>query len=531
MIFLLALVSSCEKPPVEMIPDQNPESENMNFDPAGSVERSVSINTSEIGGEGLTLVSARSADAPILNESFMTSVSKDGTQLLTVIDSQEKLRGLTLSTPLKSDFEVMKIDAQSTALTLVFISPGILSVDPLEASKAIDEIQNLTSFSPLKKFIRNNLQSKSLNEIVETDVYNTLLTDCVEEYNNKKTKGIQDENSKGSNYWMNDFSVTHTNGRIEFRNRAFRYARVTEIDRSSANNLLMQKTVYPVMKGAIPLSWGSIFTFSYLSDTKKSISYNPIANTAYSEFWVDGLGKKTSQIEPPVAIKDKGIHDVATMLFYVVFPVLELTAGTSSLMNIPQDDIIRLASLFLNIKCVGEFFLSNTFTSTCRALANVIISISKEITKHPEAIKKLSANYGATIVKEASSFLRAASIIMGAGNLALFTTNLYLVEPYTRFIIYAKPPLLPSLSAPGNGLSNLPNPVTFRWNAITNADSYELRISKYNNFSSTVYSCEGITSNQKQVSNLVNGVKYYWHVRAKNQFGYSIWSETWSFTK
>jgi len=534
VILCLSLLTSCEKPSEEQYPEVIVESENsvnQNFDPAGSVERIVYINTSEIGGSGLKLISPRYADAPLVNESFITGVSKNGEQLLTVLDSDNKLRALTLSTPAASDFEVMKIDAQSTTLSLVFVSPGILTIDPLEAAAAIENIKSLTSFKPLTKFIKNNLQSKSLDQLVETDVYNTLLSDCVEEYGSYKNKGSQGEFAKGANDWMNDFSVNHSNGKIEFKNRGFRFVRVTEIDRSSSNNVLKTTTVYPYMKGGIPLSWGSILTLSYLSPTKKSISYLPSASTSYSEFWIAGMGKKKSQIVPPNSITGLASHDVATLLYYVLFPILDLTTGTASLMNIPEDDIIRLATLFKGMKCVGELFSAENFTSTCSAFVNFVVLISKEILKQPNTIKQLSTKFGATIVNEANTFLRTASVIMGAGNFVLFTTNLYMVEPYTRFIVFACPPTIPTLSLPKNGSTNLPNPVTFKWNALDNADSYELQLSKYSNFSSIVFSSKGFASNQQQVSSLVKGVKYYWHVRAKNQFGNSLWSETWSFTK
>ncbi len=531
VIFFLALIASCEKQEETINSEETKVSENQNFDPTVSVERTVNISTSEIGGSGLKLVSSRYDDAPLVNESFVTAVSKDGEQLLTVFDSDDKLRALTLSTPSASDFEVMKIDAQSTALSLVFVSPGILTSDPLEASTTIDNIKSLTSFNPLKKFIKNNLQSKSLNELVETDIYNTMLSDCVEELNNYKNKGLGGEFAKGSNDWMNDFSVNHSNGKIEFKNRGFRFVCVTEIDKTSAHSMLRTKTVLPEMKGAIPLSWGSILTLSYLSPTKKSINYTPYASSSYSEFWISGMGKKKSQVVPPSSVTGIGTHDLETALYYIIFPVIDLTTGGISLMNMPAEEVKKLAVLLKIDKSLVALYNADGFTSTCRELINFTTFVCGQILKNGEAVKLLSEKFGASIVAEASTVLKSAGVIMGAGNLAMFVTNLYLVERYTKFIVFAAPPSLPSLSAPKNASTNLSDPVTFKWNPLDNADSYELQISRYSNFSSTVYSVPGITSNQKQVSNLVKGVKYYWHIRAKNQFGNSLWSGTWSFTK
>lgn len=531
VIFSLALIASCEKPSDIPGPGQTLESENQNFDPTGSVERIVTINASEIGGEGLKLVSSRSIDAPLLNESFLTAVSKDGEQLLTVLDSNEELRALTLSTPSQPEFEVMKIDAKSTALSLVFVSPGILTVNPTEAKTTISNIEDLDSFKPLAKFLRNNLQSKSLNDLVETDVYYTLLSDCVEEYNNYKTQVAKGESSKGANNWINDFSVNHSNGKIEFKNRGFRFVCVTEIDKSSANSIIKTRTVLPEMKGCIPLSWGSIFTLSYLSPTKKSINYLPPSNTKYSEYWVSGMGKKKSTVIPPNSVTGIGTHDLETALYYIIFPIVDLTTGGISLMNMPAEEVKKLATILKISKPLVALYDADGVKSTCRELVNFTTSVCGQILKNSEAIKLLSSKFGATIVAEASTLLKASGVIMGAGNLAMFVTNLYLVERYTKFIVIACPPVLPTLSSPRNGSRNLPEPVNLKWNAMDNADSYELQVSKYNNFSSIVFCSKGFSSNQQQVSSLVKGVKYYWHVRAKNQFGYSLWSETWSFTK
>jgi hypothetical protein len=73
-------------------------------------------------------------------------------------------------------------------------------------------------------------------------------------------------------------------------------------------------------------------------------------------------------------------------------------------------------------------------------------------------------------------------------------------------------------------------PVNFYWNSSLNAISYELQISKSQDFAQMEFEEAGINNNYKQVTSLQNGTKYYWRVRSSNTNGTSGWSEIWTLT-
>ncbi len=521
MLFLMVILASCEK---VLDPEQE---ESQYFDPSVSVKRTVSIDASAIGGNGLKLISARWNDAPLVNGAFNTAVSKEGVQLLSILDSENKIRALTLSNPSSENFEVMPVDVQSTALSLIFISPGILSTDPVEAGEIIDNVQSLMSFIKLKRYLSSNLPVKSLDEIVQLDEYNTLLSACVEEFGGKKP---DDTAEKGISDWKNDFRVNQYSRKLEFKNRAFRYVKVTQIDKSESNSTLRTSTLSEGMKGAIPLSWGSIFTLSYMSPTVKTVDFTPNSNSAYSEIWVTGMGVKNSDLVPPSSVAGLGTQDVETMLFYILFPVIDLVTGSSSLLGMPETELHKLANLLKNTSAAISLYNADNFTTICRELVNFGARMCKEILKNPDAVKAISSKLGATVVKEASTFLSAAKAIMGAGNVTLFATNICLVERYTKFIVYTRPPSFAFLSSPKNNAVGVGSPVTLKWAEIMFADTYELQVSKYDNFSVNVFTSTGFAATKQVVNNLTRGTRYYWRVRAKNGFGYSPWSEVWSFT-
>jgi len=90
-------------------------------------------------------------------------------------------------------------------------------------------------------------------------------------------------------------------------------------------------------------------------------------------------------------------------------------------------------------------------------------------------------------------------------------------------------PSPPVLSSPANGATNVSKPATLIWNASIGAASYTLQVSA-NNFSTYVYDQSGLTVTSVQVGGLNSNTKYYWRVFARNSYGTSTASNTWSFT-
>lgn len=77
-------------------------------------------------------------------------------------------------------------------------------------------------------------------------------------------------------------------------------------------------------------------------------------------------------------------------------------------------------------------------------------------------------------------------------------------------------PTVPSLVSPANNLLCIDNAVAFQWNASTDSDadaiSYEIQISKDNQFTQIAYTNSSTTVNR--TVSLEKGVRYYWRVKA-----------------
>lgn len=95
-------------------------------------------------------------------------------------------------------------------------------------------------------------------------------------------------------------------------------------------------------------------------------------------------------------------------------------------------------------------------------------------------------------------------------------------------------PLPPSakinLISPPDNSTNLKVSVEFKWDAIDDADLYNLVIAKDEQFTDILNNFNVFNSNTKIVHNLPPLTKLYWKVRGENDGGFSPWSDTWNFT-
>ncbi len=90
-------------------------------------------------------------------------------------------------------------------------------------------------------------------------------------------------------------------------------------------------------------------------------------------------------------------------------------------------------------------------------------------------------------------------------------------------------PVVPSLTAPANGASNVVFPVTFDWNDLPAADSYNLQVSTSPNAGNII---SDITVNvaTETLDIFDPNTTYYWRVRSANLCGNSSFSPEFSFT-
>ena len=92
------------------------------------------------------------------------------------------------------------------------------------------------------------------------------------------------------------------------------------------------------------------------------------------------------------------------------------------------------------------------------------------------------------------------------------------------------PPDPPVLVSPPDNSTNQPTTIVLKWNPSANASEYRLQVSTDGSFNKLVFDKSSITTASYEVSGLLPGTIYYWHVNASSLLFTSGWSSTWSFT-
>ncbi|MCP4703637.1 MAG: T9SS type A sorting domain-containing protein [candidate division Zixibacteria bacterium] len=98
----------------------------------------------------------------------------------------------------------------------------------------------------------------------------------------------------------------------------------------------------------------------------------------------------------------------------------------------------------------------------------------------------------------------------------------------SNFTTGCDPASIPVLSSPANGSTDMAQPISLTWVVVTNADNYNIQISKNSGFSPTIVSALTASTNY-EASGLEAGTTYYWRVGA-HECAWGSYSPYRSFT-
>lgn len=300
------------------------------------------VNLNQIGGSGLTVQTAGQTDAQVnAVGAFTTNISTQGTQLHTVADSSGNLRGLSLSNPSTTQPH-MSVDAMSTALSLVFITPGILTTTPSEASQRIAQIQLLKSFDALVTYLAANLAQTLLSDIRKTSQLDNLIAACIDEWSNtngRSPRGVRSRDAVNANFSAQWGAGTPASQQIVLGNGGWRRVNVVRqyLDASGTElpSPVPALLVVPdPMDGALAVSWGSIVDLSAGDPKVQTVTVNlqEAPNIATVVIWVRGSGLK-SGVQVPDSVKSISYDNARfeTLIYYLFFPFVDLLIGKFSL--------------------------------------------------------------------------------------------------------------------------------------------------------------------------------------------------------
>ena len=127
--------------------------------PIGGSPVSGRANLAELGGTNVSMGSILQAQAGIAGTGdFQLNVSPDRPLIVFATDDSKVVRGLAVSIPGRP----LLVDAQSTALALIFMTAGLSSSDPAETGQRLDAWAVHSGFAALVSSLRNLLPAAGL---------------------------------------------------------------------------------------------------------------------------------------------------------------------------------------------------------------------------------------------------------------------------------------------------------------------------------------------------------------------------------
>ncbi|MBM3300762.1 MAG: hypothetical protein FJY85_12510 [Deltaproteobacteria bacterium] len=300
------------------------------------------VNRDEIGGEELIVLSVWDEGRSVSPEgSFEVTVSREGAQLLVLQDGTGNARGLTISLP-GERIESLSFDARSTALALLMMTPGILSVDPAEASARISSIENLEEFQPLVSLLEANLPSRTLGEVVDTQGIREAMEDCVRSWEVQSTRAF--ESLLPTDYGLAATIVDASdlgNTRVVLSNAAWRFVSVhrRELNTEGTEERVVavdanELPVLTSMGGATPVGWGSLFTHHVGNPTSAEdlTNFSTEGRIGKVDYWFEGPGFAEGGAQPPGSIPSDWKEPITlSIVWYLMFPLIDLYLGAERL--------------------------------------------------------------------------------------------------------------------------------------------------------------------------------------------------------
>jgi hypothetical protein len=413
----------------------------------GGIPITGTVNRAELGQTVVLSTIQRVGATPGAQGEFETLVGGSFPQLLFANESggitNSNLRGLSIYLPNQS----LQVDANSTALALVFLTLGVMTPDPVEAAARLNTIRNLPSFAPLLAFLRQGLLTQGLSALLADPQLDTLRNAVVDEFLaslqvNARQLAISEYERQGG---MSIEAAEGTTGRdhkFNFENYGFRFTGVVreEVDEEGketrpavvANLVGAARLPMPsfarntgVMGGANSLSWGTYFANSVRDPGSAVDSFTSTARTTKIRYWIRGLGGGGVPSDLPSGVRavDLGQSDaVNTQFFYVILPLLDVVSGGGAGLAISR--LLRKGAPLATDEVKGLGLILGNLAAD-RSTQNSIIALSSGMSGDPitdsKAFRALMIDMGLLVggfLAATAPQAIAAGIVAAAGSIA-----------------------------------------------------------------------------------------------------------------
>lgn len=316
-----------------------------------------SVDAAAFGAGAVSVRSAWMPDpAAVRDGAFTVTVSNAGAQLLFLQDAAGAVRGLAVHVPPAPGARDAGIafTAESTALALLLLTPGILTADRAEVLARQAEIRGYASFAPFVAYLQSALATHALTAFASGDdaqfdalsqavladwlaqhpitvaTRNVTVADVAVEPPPEGLVGCMEVQAP-DRAWP-DVPVQVNNG--GFRYVDVRQKTVMKDGTASWDTVATTLKVFPAMPGAAGFSVGSLFTASMFEPTARNRTVS-FAGVDHVEYWIYGPGARAGSVTAPDDLPaGAGFHTWGlTIVYYALLPLISLISGVGDLVK------------------------------------------------------------------------------------------------------------------------------------------------------------------------------------------------------
>lgn len=388
------------------------------------------VNLAEIGGIGLKVANSLTPGVPVGDGGTFVAPLPSNAQLLLVLDEVGDLRGAAVTAGQAgrsvSEFDV---GAQSTALAILMLTPGIAAADPelFAARKAY--LEGHPSFLTLVSVLRDNLSRQTLAVALTTPDAVAALEDCVSSFALRFLSPVSREVGVDADEHLIQLHVTEPLSpatSIVIRNSGWRFARITRKLSDASGSSVETRDIQTAMAGAEPLSFGSIFGGSVAAPATFVDTGIDFSRGAKVEYAIQSIGFSFDDRESLPAGVDQGYTwaGFATVVTYVLLPILDMVVGLPD----KWEKILEFVQFFTDAGMLAidltRVFLATSMSELLGEAKNAVISLLEFAINHDSLLELgLTAAVNTTV----KQLLKAIGFVFGVANLTLFAISSFRV--------------------------------------------------------------------------------------------------------
>ena len=310
------------------------------------------VDIAQIGGNALRVQTPYQLMGPVQAGAFSTLASIAGAQVILVTDDGGRLRALAVVLP--SDAQAA-INADTTALGILFMSDGISTVNADEAAAVAVKLKSLPPFPAFASYLAAQLPTKDLLTLAGDAQFVSLRDAVVAAYLSAPVvakalavaslaTGLVD----GS--YADPTLANNNKAAVSLNNSGYRFVAVGRQELDAARSevgaaiptLVGAQNVLPTLftnliSGVNLTSWGNLATSQVGSGGSATDLFDASirTNVAFYDYFVVGPGLGTNLVKVPSSLNNLrvGPATLATLLFYGIGPALDMVSGGPAILK------------------------------------------------------------------------------------------------------------------------------------------------------------------------------------------------------